>query len=198
MRIPAFPRLPLVPDPLRRIRIPNDLDAVTTVGTETDTEGLRPQGREEIWKAAVELYRSGMHPAVQVCVRHQGEMVVDRAIGHARGNGPQDDESAVKVPATPDTPFVTYSCSKAVTAVVVHMLHERGILNIQSPVSEYIPGYGRHGKEKITIAQVLAHRAGVPNLPREIFDLDRAGDRDFLVSALSDARPFASPGRVVA
>jgi CubicO group peptidase (beta-lactamase class C family) len=198
MQIPTLPRLPLVPDPLRRIRVPDDLDAVTTIGPEADTEGLTPRRREAIWKAASDLYRSGMHPAVQVCVRHQGEVVLDRAIGHARGNGHNDGESSVKVPATPETPFVTYSCSKAVTAVVVHLLHERGVLDIESPVSEYVPGYGRHGKEQITIAQVLAHRAGVPNLPREVFDLDRVGDREFRVSALSDARPFAPPGRFLA
>lgn len=198
MQIPTLPRLPLVPDPLRRIRVPDDLDAVTTIGPEADTEGLNPRRREAIWKAATDLYRSGMHPAVQVCVRHQGEVVLDRPIGHARGNGPHDGESSVKDPATPETPFVTYSCSKAVTAVVVHLLHERGVLDIESPVSEYVPGYGRRGKDQITVAQVLAHRAGVPNLPREVFDLDRVGDRDFLVSALSDARPFAPPGRFLA
>jgi CubicO group peptidase (beta-lactamase class C family) len=198
MRIPSLPRLPLVPDPLRRIRVPDDLDAVTTIGAETDAQALSPRGVEPIWQAAVDLYRSGMHPAVQVCVRHEGEVVLDRAVGHARGNGPHDDSSSVKVPATPETPFVTYSCSKAVTAVLVHMLHERGVLDIEAPVSAYIPGYGQRGKEGITIAQVLAHRAGVPNLPREIFDLDRAGDRDFLVRALSEARPFARPGRFLA
>ncbi len=198
MQIPTLPRLPLVPDPLRRIRVPADLDAVTTIGPEADTEGLNPCRREAIWKAASDLYRSGMHPAVQVCVRHQGQVVLDRAIGHARGNGPHDGESAVKVAATPETPFVTYSCSKAVTAVVVHLLHERGVLDIEAPVSEYVPGYGRRGKEQITIAQVLSHRAGVPNLPREVFDRDRLGDREFLVSALSDARPFAPPGRFLA
>ncbi|MGH2869635.1 MAG: serine hydrolase domain-containing protein [Solirubrobacteraceae bacterium] len=187
-----------MPDPLRRIRVPDDLDAVTTIGPEADTAGLRPRGREAIWKAASDLYRTGMHPAVQVCVRHQGKVVLDRAIGHARGNGPHDAQSSVKLPATPETPFVTYSCSKAVTAVVIHLLHERGVLDLESPVSAYIPGYGRHGKAQITIAHVLAHRAGVPNLPREVFELDRLGDRDFLVSALSDARPFARPGRFLA
>src|SRR5664280_83985 len=198
MRIPTFPRLPLVPDPLRRIRVPDDLGAVTTVGTEGDAPGLHPRAVETIWQAAVDLYRSGMHPAVQVCVRREGEIVLDRAIGHARGNGPRDDGSAPLVAATPETPFVTYSCSKAVTAIVVHMLHERGILDIESPVSAYIPGYERHGKDRITVAHVLAHRAGVPNLPREMFDLDHAGDREFLVRALSQARPFARPGRFLA
>ena len=63
---------------------------------------------------------------------------------------------------------------------------------------EYIPGYERHGKEGITVAHVLSHRAGVPNLPREALDLDRVGDREYLVEVLCDAKPFARPGQLLA
>ena len=45
---------------------------------------------------------------------------------------------------------------------------------------------------------MLAHRAGVPNLPREAFDLDRVRDREFRVRVLCEARPFAKPGRFLA
>ncbi len=60
---------------------------------------------ESIWDAAVALYRSGVHPAVQVCLRRNGAVVLDRAIGHARGNGPADGAEVEKVTATPETPF---------------------------------------------------------------------------------------------
>jgi CubicO group peptidase (beta-lactamase class C family) len=199
-RIPSLPRVPGLPDPLRRIRLPSDLESVTAVGSEADpdTAALRPGGVERIWSAAVDLYRSGVHPAVQVCVRRDGAVVLDRAIGHARGNGPGDDEDAERVPATPATPFLIYSGSKAITAFVVHMLHERGALNIEDQVCQYIPEYERHGKAEITIAQVLSHRAGVPNLPRAAFDLDRVADREFILEQLRDAKPFAKPGRYLA
>jgi CubicO group peptidase (beta-lactamase class C family) len=62
---------------------------------------------------------------------------------------------------------VIYSGAKAVTAFVVHMLHERGSLDISDRVCQHITEYDRHDKGEITIAQVLSHRAGVPNLPRE-------------------------------
>jgi CubicO group peptidase (beta-lactamase class C family) len=78
------------------------------------------------------------------------------------------------------------------------MLYERGALDIADPVARYIPEYDRHAKGGITIGHVLAHRAGVPNLPREAFDLDKALDRDFVVKLLCDARPFAKPGRYLA
>jgi CubicO group peptidase (beta-lactamase class C family) len=197
--VPTVPRLPFVPDVLRRIRLPRDLDAATSAGRErAGGGGVGVEGVERIWGAALSLYRSGAHPAVQVCVRHGGDVVLDRAIGHARGNGPDDPEDAEKVPGTPDTPFTVYSASKAITAFVVHKQVERGLIALDDPVAEHFPGYERHGKGEITIGQVLSHRAGVPNLPREALSLDRVGDRDFLVEALRDAKPFAAPGKRLA
>jgi len=153
---------------------------------------------ERIWDDAVSWYRSGVHPTIQVCVRREGAVVLDRAVGHARGGGPSDPEDGDRVAATPETPFTIYSGAKGITAFVVHLLHERGALDIGLPVAEYIPGYERHGKGEITVAHVLAHRAGVPNLPREALDLDRVDDRDFLVEILCEARPFARPGQLLA
>ena len=83
-------------------------------------------------------------------------MVIDRAIGHARGNGPADPRDAEQVPATTETPFCVYSTSKAVTAMVVHVLDEGGALSIDDRVADHIPEYARHGKGEITIGQVLS------------------------------------------
>ena len=198
--MPNFPRVPLLPDPLRRVRVPRDLASVTTVGTEVPAEevGLRQSTVEGIWKSARDLYRSGVHPAIGLCLRRHGRVVLDRAIGHARGNGPHDGPDVPKVPATPETPFCVYSTSKAVTAMVVHLLQERDLLDIQDRVAEYIPEYAAHGKGGTTIAHVLAHRAGVPGLPREALDLDRIGDREFVLRAICEAKPFVKPGTLLA
>jgi CubicO group peptidase (beta-lactamase class C family) len=198
--MPRVPRIPGVPDPLRRIPVPRDLDSVTSIGAESPAGegGMTEDGVERIWKDAVSLYRSGVHPAVQVCVRREGAVVLDRAIGHASGNGPSDSREGEQVLATPGTPYCVYSASKAITAFVVHKLIERGDVRIDAPVLEYIPEYGAHGKEGITIGHVLAHRAGVPNLPREVLGVDNIGDRELLVNALVDAKPFAKPGRLLA
>src|SRR5437588_5963713 len=98
-RIPTIPRLPGLPDPLRRVPMPEALEAVTTRGHEDDPEevGVSSCGVERIWKAARLLYQSGVHPAVQVCVRRHGAVVLNRAIGHARGNGPHDQPDTQKV-----------------------------------------------------------------------------------------------------
>jgi CubicO group peptidase (beta-lactamase class C family) len=198
--MPSVPRLPLVPDPLRRIHVPRDLDPITTVGAEADPEqlGIPQQTIERIWASARNLYRSGVHPALQLCLRRHGQVVIDRALGHARGNGPADPRDAPKTLVTPDTPYCVFSTSKAITAMVVHLLHERGALDIDDRVADYIPEYASHGKDRTTIAHVLAHRAGVPTLPRKILDVDRITDRELLTRAICDAKPFVRPGTLLA
>jgi CubicO group peptidase (beta-lactamase class C family) len=198
--IPSLPRIPGLPDPLRRIKLPDDFEAVTTIGDEQDpaAAGLDPPAVQRIWQGAIDLYRSGVHPAVQVCVRREGVVVLNRAIGHARGNGPDDQEEGDRALATPDTPFLIYSGSKAITAFVVHTLVDRGVLDLDDPIAAHIPEYAAEGKNVITIGQVLAHRAGVAALPRKAFDLDRVGDREFIVNALSSAKPFGKPGEFLA
>ncbi len=195
-----IPRLPLVGDPLRRIRVPRELGSVTArTGEEADVQalGMTAGGVERIWAGAERLYRSGFYPAIALCVRRQGQVVIDRAIGHARGNGPADREDAPRTAATPQTPFVIFSASKAMTTVVTHLLEQRGLLHVGDRVCEYIPEYATHGKEAITIEHLLSHRAGVPNLPADAFDLDRIGDRRFLLEMLCAAKPSSRPGKLL-
>jgi len=197
--IPPLPPIPFgLPDPLlRRIRFPKDLDSVTDIGPEDPPEAgdVTSEQVESMWAAALEWYRSGVHPAIQVCVRRHGAVILNRSIGHARGNGPSDSNETEKVPATVDTPFCVYSASKAVTAFVVHKVIERGLIELDDPVADYIPGYGKHGKHEITVGHVLAHRAGVPNLPSSALKLENLTDREFMLNTLVEARPFAKAGR---
>ena len=196
----AIPRLPFVPDPLRRITLPKDLTEVTTTGAESDAAagGMTEEGVERIWGSVERLYRSGVHPAIALCVRREGEVVLDRAIGHARGIGPGAAEGEEPVAATPGTPFVIFSASKAVTAVVAHLLDQQGKLHLGDRVSEYIPEYAKHGKEAITLAHVLGHRAGVPNLPGEVLELESIGADERIVEVLCDAKPLSRPGKGLA
>jgi len=199
--IPPLPKPPLgLPDPLRRIHVPRDLGSVTDTGPEAPPAAGDVTSRqvEAIWSSVLDWYRSGVHPALQVCVRRHGAVILNRAIGHSRGNGPQDGRDAQRVPVSVDTPFCVYSASKAITAFVVHKLAERGLLRLADPVADYIPGYERNRKHRITVGQVLAHRAGVPNLPGDALDLDRLGDREYMTDILVGAVPFAKPGRYLA
>jgi len=175
--------------------VPRSLESVTTVGEEAPAAdgGVTSDNVEAIWDAVTGWYRSGVHPALQICLRRNGAVVLDRAIGHARGNGPRDDD-AERIAATPETPFCVYSTSKAITAFVIHKLCERGLLHVDDAIADHMPGYERHGKDTITIGHVLAHRAGVPNLPKEALTLDSLEDPEYLAEVLSDAKPTTEAG----
>jgi CubicO group peptidase (beta-lactamase class C family) len=198
-RVPV-PRLPFVPDPLRRFDVPRDLEEITVLGEEADPRdgGMTRDAVEGIWEAIERLFRSGVHPAIQLCLRREGAVVLDRAIGWTRGVGPGEPDDAVRVPADTGTLFCIFSASKAVTAMVAHLLDERGVIHIGDRVAEYIPEYAAHGKDAITIAHVLSHRAGVPNLPPDVLDPAMAGDRDLLVRVLCEAEPSSRPGKALA
>ncbi len=70
-------------------------------------------------------------------------------------------------PMTTDTIFDMASISKVVgCATSIMILVERGQLNLTDKVAKYIPAFGNRGKEKITVEQLLLHRAGfIPDNP---------------------------------
>lgn len=178
-----------------RVRVPADLDAVTDIGDE-DHSGVDPAAMDRIWAAARHWYSAGMHPAIQVCVRHRGRVVLDRAIGHGWGNGPDDPPDAEQVPVTTTTPFCAYSSAKAITTTVVHMLVERGHFSLDDRVCEYLPTYTSHGKDRTTIRHVMTHSAGVPFATGPRPDLKRMDDSEYAREMLGQLKPIYPPGLV--
>jgi CubicO group peptidase (beta-lactamase class C family) len=181
-----------------RIRVPADLDAVTSVGKEDHTglSGIDPMAIERIWQATRFWYLAGMHPAIQLCLRHNGTVVLNRAIGHGWGNGPTDPPDAEKVPVTTETPFCAYSAAKAITATVVHMLVERGYFSLDDRVCDYLPSYTSHGKDRTTIRHVMTHSAGVPFATGPRPDLRRMDDSEYAREKLGELKPLYRPGLV--
>ncbi len=183
----------------RRIQV-HDPEAVTTISDrETDPRevGLDPAVIDQIWQSVVTYYRVGLHPALALCIRRRGRIVLDRAIGHSHGNAP-DEHGTPKRLATPDTPYNLYSASKCVLAMLVHQADDDGLLHLDDAVCETIPAFGRHGKHTLTIRHVLTHRAGVPSLPSDQIDLSLLGDPDAILERLCDARLETHPGRQLA
>jgi CubicO group peptidase (beta-lactamase class C family) len=178
-----------------RIRVPDDLDAVTAVGDEDHT-GIDPAAVQRIWGAARHWYAAGMHPAIQLCLRHDGRVVLNRAIGHAWGNGPDDPADAPRIPVATDTPFCAFSAAKGIATTVVHMLVERGHFSLDDRVCDYLPNYTSHGKDRTTIRHVLTHSAGVPFATGPRPNLKRMNDSDYAREKLGELTPLYRPGLV--
>ncbi len=160
--------------------------------------GMTREDVEAIWAGVVRYYRMGLHPAIALCLRHRGKIVIDRAIGHARGNGPLDPPGTPLVRATPDTLFSFFSGSKAITAMLIHLLHERELLHVDEPVATFIPEFAKHRKSRITIKDVLTHRAGIPAAPASSLDLDVLADWERIVDLVCDLEPVMKPAGVPA
>ena len=193
-------RLPFL-NPFNLCTVPGSLaDVPPRSPAEVDPRsvGVERAGVDAIWRSVERFYGTGLHPAMQLCVRRRGEVLIDRAIGHAAGNGPDDTAETEKVLVDTDTPFCLFSASKAVTAMVIHLLDQQHKLHVNDPVSEYIPEFGRHGKDRVTIEHVLTHRAGVPNMPANEMNLDNLLRPERIVRILCDAEPVWAPGRRLA
>jgi len=99
-------------------------------------------------------------------------------------------------PITPDTPFLWGSVAKPVTASLVVKLADAGMLDLDAPVSQYLPQFTMADSpaRPITVRQLLTHTSGIP----ERLDLtDRYGaDRrpGDIVSELEDARLVGAVG----
>ncbi|MFT6399438.1 MAG: CubicO group peptidase (beta-lactamase class C family) [Bradymonadia bacterium] len=170
---------------------------VTSIGEREEAPGsggLTASQVEEIWDSVVRFYETGLHPSLALCIRRNGRVVVDRAIGHSHGNtpaGPSDDLRA----ATPDTLYNLFSASKPMTAMLIHHLDEKNKLRIDDRVADYIPEFAKNGKEKVTIRHILSHRAGLALIPPENMDLDILVDEQKILRLLCDAYPDTVPGR---
>ncbi len=180
--------------------MPRALDTVTSRAPEVPARdvGADPRTLDKVWQGVEHLYRSGVHPAIQLCVRRHGAVILDRAIGHADGNGPDDPPDAPKVALTTGTPFTIFSAAKAVTAMVIHLLDQRDRIHLDDRICEYVPEFAVRTKQWITIRHVLIHRAGLPNPPAHAMDLERLEDPAGITRLLADMPVAWRPGRQLA
>jgi CubicO group peptidase (beta-lactamase class C family) len=179
--------------------IPDDLDAVTSIGPECDPgdAGSTHHAVESVCDATRKLYRTGLYPALQVCIRRRGLVVLNRALGFASGGAPGSAQQD-RVVVTTDTPFRIYSASKAITAMVIHLLDDRGVLHIDDRVCDYLPEFRRPDKEQITLSHVLAHRAGIANVPPGAMDLDLLSQPEEIIRLIAEQPLQSRPGRRLA
>ena len=138
----------------------------------------------QVQEIADELVASGAERGLQVAAYVDGEQVVDVVAGVA--------DPATGRPVTPDTLFYNWSIGKAATATLVHRLG----LDVETRVVEVWPEFGKHGKDVVTVRQVLDHTAGVPGLPAGV-TVDDVCSWPTMTAALEDAQPWWEPGTKV-
>lgn len=102
-------------------------------------------------------------------------------------------DAACMRPWERDTIVCMMSVAKAVSATCLHMLVDRGLVELDAPVARYWPEFAQAGKEGVLVRHVLDHTAGLPILterlhPRALFD------HALIAEALARQAPLWPPG----
>ncbi len=112
----------------------------------------------------------------------------------ARGVGTTADGE----PVTADTPFVIGSTTKSFTALAVMQLVEAGEVDLDAPVTRYVPEFSLAAGEPIddiTVRHLLQHTSGLDDLAGgPILGSGRDGTALEAVGELSDSRLVSTPG----
>jgi len=127
------------------------------------------------------LIASGTETALQVAVYHKGTLIVD-AWAAAPGRT-----------ITGTSLFPIFSTGKGIQATAMHILVQKGVLALDDRVSRWWPEFAAHGKQDITIRQVLNHTAGMAMMPEHGSPTDVA-DWDGMCRKLAAMPPFPAPG----
>ena len=174
--------------------VPQDLNQVIRSKDEVAAElgGMTEQQIQKIWGSVEGLYKTGNYPLITMCLRRNGEIVLNRSIGYAQGNSPEGLAADAKI-GTPDTPVCLFSGSKLVTAMLIHMLNEQGKINLLDPISYYIPEYGVNGKRRATIFHLLSHRGGIPRIDADVTP-ELLFDKEQILKQLYAAQPVSASG----
>lgn len=137
-----------------------------------------PQGRwepryESVARAFMQSMPSTPGAGAALSIWHEGKEVVNVWAGEADARGAKPWEKR--------TTTMLFSATKGLAALAVALLADEGRLDYDARVAEVWPEFGAHGKNTLTIRDVLAHRAGVP-----------APELSMAVPDLVDPRAFAN------
>ena len=99
------------------------------------------------------LFRSRGDGGGALAVTLRGESVLDLWAGTR-----DLDE---QLPWERDTLALSFSTTKGIAATVVHRLVDRGLVDVDATVASYWEDFGAEGKQTITVAEMLSHRAGL-------------------------------------
>ena len=137
-------------------------------------------GWESVRDAFVEGFDKGEEHGAQVAVYHRGTCVVDLV-----GGWKDKDHTE---PYGEDALQVVFSTTKGITSLAVAMCVEQGLIDYDAPVSKYWPEFAAQGKNNITVAQLLSHRAGLYTVDGPI-TLEEALHWDTVTQRLADTSP---------
>ncbi len=118
-------------------------------------------------------------------VERDGEVVVDLWGGQRDGSR--------GLPWERDTLVPVFSTTKGMASMALAVAHSRGHLDLDERVAAYWPEFAQHGKEQVTVRQLLSHQAGLAALDEPI-GAELLADPEALAVRLARQAPLWEPG----
>ena len=150
-----------------------------------EVDGTVERGFEKVADAFERCFTEEGDVGAAVAVYRGGAPVVDLWGGDADAQGAR--------PWTRDTVVMTFSTTKGVTAICANLLVQRGLLDPNAPVAQYWPEFATNGKQSVTVAMVLSHRAGLAAVDGAVGIDDVLGWHG-VVAAIAAQSPQWEPG----
>ncbi len=123
-----------------------------------ESVGIDPDKLEALFERAAREVEEGLLPSAQIAVARHGRIAGMRSFGRVERQGRPG-------PATDDTLYCIFSCTKALTSAAGWLLIQEGKLDLQERVADVVPEFGTHGKEVVTVEQLFLHTSGFPQAP---------------------------------
>ncbi|RSL55247.1 hypothetical protein CEP54_009495 [Fusarium duplospermum] len=136
-------------------------------------------------EAALQAVLDRGETGVSVAAYYRGKLIAHGTAGYA--------DVSEKRPVDDKTLFPVFSVTKGITALAAHIQADRGLLNLQDPISKYWPEFAANGKEKTTVEDALSHRAGIPQMPDGVTP-ELMADWDWMVQQVASFTPKFAPG----
>ena len=137
---------------------------------------------KEAFKANWEGYELG----ASFSVVHKGKMVVDLWGGYL--------DTDFTRPWQEDTLVNVYSTTKGMGALTAAILVDEGKLDYQTRVVDYWPEFGAEGKDRITVAQLFSHQAGLCGVSEKL-TIEDLYNWDKMIRLLAAQKPLWEPAR---
>lgn len=147
--------------------------------------GTVARGFEKVRDAFEENFRLQDELGACFAAYKDGEKVVDLWGGY------KDREK--KIPWTEDTLINVWSTTKGMAALTIARLVDQGLIDYNAPLASYWPEFGAHGKDKVTVAQVLSHQAGVSAVDAPI-TIEDYFDAPRMAKLIAETKPMWEPG----
>jgi CubicO group peptidase (beta-lactamase class C family) len=160
-------------------------ECTLTIARHTELHGHVSKGWESVREAFAENFTRRKELGAACCIYRSGEKVVD-LWGGIRNK-------ATGEPWEEDTMVIVHSTTKGLAAMTLALAHSRGWLDYEERVNTYWPEFGQHGKETITVRQLLAHQAGLFAIDEPV-DREVVADLDKLAVVLARQKPAWKPG----